>query len=148
MDQFMDRQEVVDRLKREAPRVCEEMEVVSVYLFGSWARAENRPASDIDIGVFLRGDALAATTWPPCDIVLEDLFADRTGLPVEVHILNTAPLSFSGRVLEEGILLYSGDEVARVRLETAVRGQYLDFKPRLKRLHDIRLRAFSERGLQ
>ena len=144
----VDHQEVLDRLNKEAPRACETMGVISAYLFGSWVRGESRPTSDVDVGVFLHPDVAAGSKWPPPDILLEGLLAERTGLRIEVHALNTAPLSFSGQVLEEGTLIYSGDEVARVRLEVAIRGQYLDFKPRLMRLHELRLRAFAERGLQ
>jgi predicted nucleotidyltransferase len=144
----MNQKEIIDKLKREVPRACEEVGIIAVYLFGSWARGDNRPDSDVDLGVFVEAATAEAEKWPPREIVLEGRLASATGLPVEVRILNTAPLSLSGKVLEEGILIHSGDEVSRVRLEVAIRGQYLDFKPRLEELHRLRLKAFAERGFQ
>ena len=64
-------------------------------------------------------------------------------------VVRTAPCqALTGRVLEEGVLVFCGDEVARVRLEVAIRGQYLEFKPRLEVLHRERLAAFAEKGLK
>ena len=142
------RDEIIAALERDLPLACEGMDVVAVYLYGSVAREEGREDSDVDVGVFLRGDEGVPSRWPPAEIVIEERLSRITGLPVEVHVLNDAPLELSGRVLEEGVLVFSGDEVARVRLEVAVRGQYLDFKPRLEQLHKARLAAFAERGLR
>lgn len=144
----MKREDVMNALRRELQPVLEDRGVIAAYLFGSWAREEATENSDIDLGVFLHDSPALSAEWPPEDIALEGLLAARTSLPVEVHVLNDAPLSISGRVLEEGFLLYCGDEVARVRLEVAIRGQYLEFKPRLAELRKARLRAFAERGLR
>ena len=142
------RDEIIATLESNLPLACESMDVVAVYLYGSVARDEGREDSDIDVGVFLKGEEAGLASWPPAEVVLEERLSRSTGLPIEVHVLNSAPLEFSGRVLEEGVLVFSGDEVARVRLEVAIRGQYLDFKPRIEQLHKMRLAAFAEKGLR
>ena len=39
------------------------------------------------------------------------------------------------------------DEDPRVNLEVGIRLEYFDFKPRLKKFHRLRLKAFAEKGL-
>jgi len=142
------RDETIAALKRHLPLACEGLDVVAVYLYGSTARGDGREGSDVDVGAFLEGGKKVLISWPPTEVVLEERLSRSTGLPVEVHVLNSAPLELLGRVLEQGVLVFSGDEVARVRLEVAIRGQYLDFKPRLAQFHKMRLAAFAERGLR
>lgn len=66
---------------------------------------------------------------------------------VDIVDLRAASLALRGRVAQEGQVLYSTDEAARVRFEAQTRTRYLDFLPML-RMHD---RAFvasvARRGL-
>ena len=143
----MDRETILAKLKG-ASAVFDDANVVAAYLFGSWARGEARTDSDVDVAVFIRPEDVEKTReWPPLDIVLEGKLYDATGLPVEVRVLNGAPLAFVGRVFEEGILFYSSDEELRIELEVPLRSQYLDFKPRLEKLRRERLEAFVQKGL-
>lgn len=48
---------------------------------------------------------------------------------VDVHDLDSLPLAVQGRVLTEGMLLLSRDEVRRGRLEERTRRRYFDFLP-------------------
>ena len=50
------------------------------------------------------------------------------GVPVDVQVLNMAPLPFKFHVLTEGRLLYSRDDVFRVQLVDGVIRNYLDLK--------------------
>ena len=145
--QTMTRAEIIATLENALPAACEGLNVVAAYLFGSWARGESRDDSDVDIGFFLPRKDPAIGKYTPPDVVLEQRLSRNTSLPLEVHLLNQAPLAITGRVMEEGVLVYCGDEAARVRLEVAIRGQYLGFKPAIEELHRVRLKAFADKGL-
>jgi len=51
-----------------------------------------------------------------------------------------------GRVLEEGVRVYSTDEPERVALERYVLSRYHDYKDIFRQMHDLRLRRLAERG--
>lgn len=55
-------------------------------------------------------------------------------------MLDHAPLELAGRVAHRGRLLFSDDEVARVRWEATTRKIYFDELPRFTRAHQ----EFSE----
>jgi predicted nucleotidyltransferase len=97
------------------------------FVFGSRAREDHRPDSDLDVAAWWASDAPAA---------FEIL------LPVgsELLVLNGAPLELAGRVAVEGRLLFEQDPAARVRWEATTRKIYFDELPRLTRAH----REFAE----
>ena len=119
--------------------------VVVAYLFGSRARGDARPDSDVDVAVLL------ADTVPRGEYVDRSLaYAGRLEaalrLPVSpVVVLNEAPLRLQGRVLRDGHVLFVGDEAARVRYEAATRVQALDYEIKAVEL-DRRLLAAHARG--
>jgi predicted nucleotidyltransferase len=105
---------------------------VAVYLYGSVARGQARPDSDIDIGV------LFATGPPPTldapqfaiEAALERLLAS----PVQVVALNRAPADLVHRVLRDGRLVLDRDRSARIRFEVQSRNEYFDLAP-IRRLY-------------
>jgi hypothetical protein len=69
------------------------------------------------------------------------------GYPVDLRSLAEAPLELRGRVLEDGVRIFSGHDVERVALERDTRGRYHDYKEEFSRMHAIRLRRVAGRGL-
>jgi predicted nucleotidyltransferase len=103
--------------------------IVCVYLYGSVARDEAHPGSDVDIAV------LYATEPPP---TLDGLGLDlgialerHLGRPVEVLVLNRAPVDLIHRVLRDGVLVDNSDPSARIRFEVKARNEYFDLLPYL-----------------
>ena len=71
-----------------------------VYLFGSWARGEQRRYSDIDVAIRADGPV-------PADLFVElqeRLEHSDILYPVDLVDLHMAPRSLRERVLEEGVL--------------------------------------------
>jgi uncharacterized protein len=112
------------------------------YLYGSAARGEAGPRSDVDVAVSL--------AEPPADILqlrldLAAALEHATGLRgVVVTVLEDAPLPLVGRVLRDRIVVFSVDEPARVAYESLRSRQFLDFDIHARRLDRELLRAHAD----
>jgi len=117
-------------------------DVVTAYLFGSYARRQAGPLSDVDVAVLLTG---APDSQHCLDRRLEIIGGLMELLhvnDVDVVILNQVPLALRYRVLRDGVLLYCRDQQARIEFTARTVSEYLDFKPILQR-HE---RAILERA--
>jgi hypothetical protein len=81
------------------------------------------------------------------ELHLASALSDAVELEVDLRNLAEAPLELKGRVLEDGVRVYSGDDVARVELERNLLGRYHDYKEGFQRMHELRLRALAARGI-
>lgn len=91
-------------------------------VFGSRARGDGRPDSDLDVGAWWPGE-------PPGSWEVEV----PTG--VDLVVLNGAPLELAGRISLDGEILFDDDAPARVRWVATTRKIWLDEKPRFDRAH-------------
>ena len=138
---------LLTRLRLAAEELFRGGPVLAAYAFGSRVSGTPRPDSDLDIGYYLEG------YWqrPPITIREEMRLAgklsDGVGFTVDLRSLAGAPLEVRGRVLEDGVRIYSGDPAARVALERDLLSRYHDYKEVFREMHDLRLRAIAERGL-
>ena len=105
-------------------------DVAAAYLYGSAARG-SAVFHDIDAAILLRKDPP-----PTLDGLHLDLAAElerRLRLPVDLVILNTAPVDPVHRVLRDGILLLDRDPSLRIRFEVNARNAFFDLQPILAR---------------
>jgi len=104
--------------------------IVCVYVYGSVARGEVRGTSDIDIAV------LYAQEPPPTldglGLELGYKLERLLGKPVDLVILNRAPLDLIHRVLRDGVLVYDCDPSSRIHFEVQARNAYFDLLPYLR----------------
>ena len=122
----MDRDILIDAL---AGVLAARTDVVAAYLFGSVARGEARPDSDVDVGVVL---AAGAPRELPAFGALGDLHADleeASDREVDLVVLNDAPVDLVHRVLRDGVLLYESDANRRIAFEARARSEYFDMQP-------------------
>jgi len=100
---------------------------IAVYLFGSVARGEARPDSDVDLGVLYAAEPPATLAAPQFVLEgeLERLLAGR----VQVVSLNRAAADLVHRVLRDGRLVLDRDRSARIRFEVRSRNMYFDMAP-------------------
>src|SRR5438034_7711584 len=136
---------LVTRLQQAAERIFASYSVLAAYVFGSRVSGTPRPDSDLDIGYYLTGFHHGDRLPIADEMRLAAKFSDAVGLPVDLHNLGDAPLELRGRVLEDGIRIYSGDPAARVGLERDLLARYHDYKDVFRRMHEVRLRALAER---
>ena len=105
---------------------------LAVYLFGSVARGEARPDSDVDVGVLYAVAPPATLTAP--QFALEAELERILGRPVQVVALNRASADLVHRVLRDGRLGLDLDAAARIRFEVQRRNEYFDLAP-VRRLY-------------
>ena len=143
------RQEILTVLKRV---LATQPEVVFAYAYGSFV--EDRPFHDIDVGIYVavEHEKSAASLALDTAMSLEEavrrlLMQEPQGgsrenhpclrcPPVDVRVLNQAPVSFCYHVLR-GRTLFSRDEEVRTRWVERIISRYLDSKP-------LRHRALKE----
>jgi predicted nucleotidyltransferase len=142
----MDTSALVDRLRGAAAEAFAGHGIVAAYAFGSRVAGTARPDSDLDVGYYLRNDRTALDM--ATEMQLSAVLSRATGVEVDLRALDDAPLDLKGRVLENGVRVYSGDDAARVRLEREVLGRYHDYKLEFQRMHERRLAVVAERGLR
>lgn len=113
------------------------------YLFGSRAVGGERESSDADVAVM-----------PGRELELRERARLADGLSralgvseVDLVLLDGASLELRGRAVQEGRLIFSADEPARVAFEVRTRSEYLDYLPTLREHSRRYLRQVAERGL-
>jgi len=111
-------------------------DVVAAILFGSAARGDAGPQSDIDVGVLLTREAAHR------GINLSQLIADIMGVlkrdDVDVVVLNDASPLLLHRVVRDGHVVYAADHGALAEFTIRAIQQYEDTRP-LRNLQRQRL---------
>lgn len=122
-------------------QIFEKHGVVLAYLYGSQARGDAGPLSDVDVGVLFRADLGAKERWRRQLVLGRDLmrFFHRDDLFV-TDMAEASPL-LKNEVRREGCLLYCADEAIRVEFEVETLRQFVDTQP----LRDLRWRYLLDR---
>ncbi len=97
------------------------------YLFGSRARGEERPDSDVDVAVVFAEPR--PRTLDPLPHDLERSLSRAVGLAVDLVDFERVPSDLAHRVLRDSILLVESDASRRVAVEVRRRQQYFDILP-------------------
>lgn len=110
-------------------------EILFAYLFGSFS--EGLPFHDIDVGVYLAGEKLTSSEVLKYETKTAVEIEASVGLPVDVKVLNSAPLPLRYHV-SRGQLLFSRAEPARYAFLEATWRDYFDYYPLIRQFfHDI-----------
>ena len=104
--------------------------LVCVYLYGSVARGEAHRHSDVDLGVLYTQEP--PPTLDGLGLALCSTLEQHLGRPVDLLVLNRAPVDLTQRVLRDGVLVYEGDASTRIRFEVQARNAYFDLLPYLR----------------
>jgi predicted nucleotidyltransferase len=109
-----------------------------VYLFGSQIGGNTGPQSDYDLGVLIN-------QAEDVDFI-RDQFAYEVGRaldtdPIDVLLLNEAPVELAYSVIAQGIPLYQRDLATRVEYEAQIMSRYGDYLPVLRAQRDDILRG-------
>ncbi len=99
-------------------------EILTVYIFGSFISA--RYFSDIDIGIIAAMDLNKPLEF---ELELENQLEKVTKFPVDVRILNQAPISFAQNIFRSGRIIIDKNPNMRADFEGRILKQYFDFSP-------------------
>jgi len=116
-------------------------EVSALYLFGGLAKDRKTAESDIDIAILIDESRLKRKNF---ELLRKKYFAVSPTFsmrPIDIVILNTAPLFLKYQVLKTGKILFDRNRKLRVRFTERAIVDYLDFKP----IEDICLKAVAKR---
>ena len=103
---------------------------VAAWLYGSRARGAARVDSDVDVAILTGGPRARRLQELPT--ALAGRLEDRVGLPVQIVVVDHAPVDLIHRILRDGIRLLDRDPAERVRFEVKARNQYFDLLPYLR----------------
>lgn len=104
---------------------------VCAWLFGSQARGQARRGSDVDVAVLFAEDP--PRTLAGLHLDLADDLSGAVGAPVDLVVMNRAPVDLVHCVLRDGVLLFDRDPSTRIRFEVRARNEYFDLLPHLQR---------------
>ncbi len=122
----------VERIAGEIEGVLNRFqEIEFAYLFGSFIDIERDVFRDIDVAVYVsRVSPFSAYEKMKLSLKigreLEKVIRPRCEF--DVKILNYAPILFQYEVIKTGKVVFSRDEVDRIRYEAKVISSYLDYK--------------------
>ena len=91
------------------------------YLYGSAARGEDGPKSDLDVAVWL-----VPSPSPDDEARLLEALEVAAGRTVDLVLLDEAPPLLAREVLADGIVLVCRDDDERAEFELRLRALYLD----------------------
>lgn len=134
------------RVDEQLSQHLREVGLVAAWLFGSRARGDAREDSDADVAVLCRVRGAPPSLMVQGGLTLQ--FGDALGVPrVDLVVLDIAPLDLRGRILQEGVLLWSDDEPARVRFTVETLSRYHDARPAIEAQDRAFLAAIAAEGL-
>ncbi len=128
----------------ELQSLVEKLEGVDcAWIFGSTARQEAGPLSDVDVALLFQ-EGMDSAGRAQAAMTLMGKLQRIGGPPVDIVVLNDAPAALQHRVLRDGRLIFCRDTARRVRFEVRAIREYLDFQPVLERYDRLLLQRARE----
>jgi len=95
-----------------------------IYIFGSYAKGENRAGSDLDIAIYFDNDV---DGFVKLDI-LDELVGIFNREDIDLVILNNVDEVLKFQVIKYGKVVYMEDLVTKVTFESRVMSEYMDME--------------------
>lgn len=134
---------LLERLQDAAARLFPTHGILVAYAFGS--RVNGHPRPD-DVGYHVDGHPPHEALPLDKELALAAELEATLGVVVDLRALGGAPLELRGRVLEDGVRIFTGDPARRVALERQLLAAYHDYKREFAEFHRLRLQATAEQG--
>lgn len=115
--------DIARKLERCLRQAREDQDILAVILFGSVARGEQTPTSDVDVCLVLQSGE-----YGPLTLSRKKLAYLKEG-NLDIHIFQQLPVYIRTRVLKEGKVLFERDTDALYALAFRTAQAFEDFKP-------------------
>jgi uncharacterized protein len=124
----------IEQIKEGLPTdTLRQLQVQTLYLFGSNAENTAGEGSDIDVAVLFPHGAISkatkGTVYQSLYEIFTDLFDMTNFKTIDIVFLSNASLELQHDVVKHGIVLFDTDEDQRLAYEERVSALYRDFKP-------------------
>jgi len=118
-------EEINKLFKDNAKELLQDYDIKLIYIFGSYAKANNNADSDLDIAILLNN------SYNPMDKL--SLIGDLTSIfkrdDIDLVILNSANSVLKHQVIKYGKLIFMKSEDIKVDFEVRVLKEYMDMEP-------------------
>ncbi|OGG15650.1 hypothetical protein A3D77_01320 [Candidatus Gottesmanbacteria bacterium RIFCSPHIGHO2_02_FULL_39_11] len=121
-------------IKRIKQYFSNKPEIAAAYLYGSYARGEQKEDSDIDIAILLNSSV--KNTFD-IQIQHQNNIEKLLKKKVEVQAINSSRVDFSYRVISEGIIIHGYNNPFRVDFEVKTMQNYFDLMPFFKEYYEV-----------
>jgi predicted nucleotidyltransferase len=112
-------------LKRISDKLSAEKCILFAYVFGSFLAEDG--FQDVDIGLFT-DEAQMEQSPLDLELSIQREMEDILRVPVDVRVINSAPLSFVYNILKRKIVVVDKEELLRADFEGATYKKYFDFR--------------------
>ena len=112
-----ERNKLLERLRQE---LLKQEDILFAYVHGSFIEVES--FKDLDVAVWVNDPERSFEYSVNLSVKLEL----KLRVPIDVHVLNEAPLPFKHHVFTRGVLLFSRDEELRAKVADLTLREYID----------------------
>ncbi|MBI1870252.1 MAG: nucleotidyltransferase domain-containing protein [Chlamydiae bacterium] len=122
-------------------------EIQIAYLFGSLAKGEDHPESDVDLAILLNETSSPSqTSYRYKAELISELMSFLKTKRIDLSILNESPLLLCFNVVHDGILLHSKNEIMRIQFEARTMSFYFDQEYYYRRHAELALERIARGG--
>ncbi len=128
MDGSEMRDDIIKVIRKGVEEICQDYDIITVYLYGSFVHGEQHSDSDIDIAIFFKDYSLRKL------LEVSRKIQEEVEIPrqLDIQALNTASPRFQFRVIQHGKVLYESTPKERADIEVEIDRRYHDLKPHLE----------------
>lgn len=136
-------------VKKNIPVIVKKLsfdkEVTALYVFGSLAKNNLKPLSDLDFGILLSGKLTKSKRFSK-HLQLIGIFCDTFHTDeIDLVVMNDAPLRFCYNIIQSGKLLLVLNKVELINFQENVVKKFLDFKYYQNQFDDAFLKGIGYR---
>lgn len=99
--------------------------IIFAYIFGTFS-SESTVYNDIDIGIYVSDTE--KKSFFQAELEIERELEDSIHIPIDVRIINRAPLSFVYQIIKTGIVIVNKNSDLRADFEGLTCKKYFDFQ--------------------
>ena len=133
--------------KNEIKQIFDRKEILLAYIFGSVARREVGPLSDIDFAVYF-DESLQKSLMDEIYLESVNKLTEILGDEVDLVNMNKANILLKFNIIKSGEVIFQKSQDDKIRIESDIIQKNLDTKYYRKRHVDEKIERIAEQGLK